>query len=149
MAAKLAGEAASRAKRPADACDHELWPAHPVQRRIGEHRVEFILERKRVAVDLLHIEALGGSGGEQLLAQIGAKHIGAARGDFLREYAVATAKVEDAFALPRRQQIEHRTGKLGDETAFHRIVVGLPALHRLWRRHLHGAHSDGPGCQGS
>src|SRR5262245_16067599 len=68
MPAKLAGEAASRAKRPADACDHELWPAHPVQRRIAEHRVELILERKRVAVDPLHIEPLGGSGGEQLVA---------------------------------------------------------------------------------
>jgi hypothetical protein len=149
MTAKFAGEAAARAKRPVDACDHELGPAHPVQRRIGEHRVELILEGKRMAVHLLHLEALGGSGGEQLLAQIGAKHVGAARGDLLREYAVAAAKVEDALALHRRQQIEHRTGKLGDETAFHGVVVGLPALHRLRRRHLHSAHSDGPGCQGS
>jgi hypothetical protein len=132
-----------------DACDHELGPAHPVQRRIGEHRVELILEGKRMAVHLLHLEALGGSGGEQLLAQIGAKHVGAARGDLLREHAVAAAKVEDALALHRRQQIEHRAGKLGDETAFHGVVVGLPALHRLRRRHLHSAHSDGPGCQGS
>jgi len=86
VTAEFAGEAAARAKRTADAGDHELGPAHPVERRIGEHRVELILEGKRMAV-----EALGGSSGEQLLAQIGAKHIGAARGDLLREHAVAAA----------------------------------------------------------
>jgi hypothetical protein len=62
-----------------------------MQRRIGEDRVELILEGKRMAVDLLHLEALGGSGCKQLLAQIGAKHVGAARGDLLREHAVAAA----------------------------------------------------------
>ena len=149
MAAKFAGEAAVRAKRPVDAGNHVLWPAHPVQRRIGEHRVELVLEGKRMAVHLLHFEALCSSFGEHLLAQIGAKHVGAARGDLLRQHTVAAAEVEDAFALPRRQEIEHRTGKLGDETAFHGIVFGLPALHRLRRCHVDRAHSDGPGRQGS
>lgn len=132
-----------------DARDHELWPAHPMQRRIGEDRVELSLEGKRMAVDLLHLEALGGSGGEQLLAQIGAKHVGSASGDLLGENAVAAAKVENALALPRRQQIEHRTGKVGDETAFAGVILSRPALHWFRRCHLHSAHSDGPGCQGS
>jgi len=39
VTAEFAGEAAARAKRTADAGDHELGPAHPVERRIGEHRV--------------------------------------------------------------------------------------------------------------
>jgi hypothetical protein len=120
-----------------------------MQRRIGEDRVELVVEGKRMAIDLLHLEALDGSGGEQLLAQIGAKHVGAARGDLLSQHAVAAAKVEDALAFPRRQQIEHRTGKLGDETALAGVVFRRPALHRLRRCYLHGAHSDGPGCQGS
>jgi hypothetical protein len=101
-----------------------------------------------MAVDLLHLEALGGSSFKQLLAQIGAKHVGAARCDLLRQHAIAAAEVEDALALPRREQIEHRAGKIGDETPFHGVIVGLPALHRLRRRHLHSAHSDGPGCHG-
>ena len=78
VTAEFADEAAARAKRTMDAGDHELGPAHPVERRIGEDRVELILEGKRMAVDLLHLEALGGGSGKQLLAQIGAKHIGAA-----------------------------------------------------------------------
>ena len=138
-----------RAKRPVDAGNHVLWPAHPVQRRIGEDRVELVLEGKRMAVHFLHLEALGGSGCEQLLAQIGAKHVGAARGDFFSQHAVAAAKVEDALAFPRRQQIERRTGKLGDETALAGVVFRRPALHRLRRCHVDRAHSDGPGRQGS
>ena len=149
MTAKFAGEAAAWAKRLVDAGDHELGPAHPMQRRVGEDRVELALEGKRMAVHFLHLEALGGSGCEQLLAQIGAKHVGAARGDLFSQHAVAAAKVEDALAFPRRQQIERRTGKLGDETALVGVVFRRPALHRLRRCHLHGAHSDGPGCQGS
>ena len=113
MTAKFAGEAAAWAKRLVDAGDHELGPAHPMQRRVGEDRVELALEGKRMAVHFLHLEALGGSGCEQLLAQIGAKHVGAALGDLFSQHAVAAAKVEDALAFPRRQQIERRTGKLG------------------------------------
>ena len=125
VTAELADEAAARAKRAVDAGDHELGPAHPVERRIGEHRVELILEGKRMAVDLLHLEALGGGSGEQLLAQIGAKHIGAAARRSLRVSTPSPqprSRMRSPFA--RRQQVEHGTGKLRDETAFHGIVVG-------------------------
>jgi hypothetical protein len=138
-----------RAKRPVDAGNHVLWPAHPVQRRIGEHRVELVLEGKRMAVHLLHFEALCSSCGDTSSLKSAPSTSAPRVGDLLRQHTVAAAEVEDAFALPRRQEIEHRTGKLGDETAFQGIVVGLPALHRLRRCHVDRAYSDGPGRQGS
>jgi hypothetical protein len=85
-----------------DAGDHKLGPAHPVERSVGEDCIELIGEGKRMAVDLLHLEALGGGGGKQLLAQIDPQHIGAIGGDRFRQHAVAAAEVENALALPRR-----------------------------------------------
>ena len=149
VTAELADEAAPRAESAMDAGDHELGPAHPVERSVGEDRIELIGEGKRMAVDLLHLETFGDGGGKQLLAQIGPQHIGAIGGDCFREHAIAAAEVENAFALARREEIDHGTGKLRDEAALHGVVVGLPALNRLWRGHCDGAHFEGPGCHGS
>ena len=55
---------------------------------------------------------------KQLLAQIGPQHIGAIGGDRLRQHAVAAAKIENAFALARREEVDHGTGKLRDEAPF-------------------------------
>jgi hypothetical protein len=149
VTAELADEAALRAKRAMDAGDHELGPAHPVQRRVGEDRVELGFERKGMAVDPLHLEALAGGDGKQLLAQIGPKHIGAVGGDRFSQHAVAATEVENALAVARREEIDHGTGKLRDEAPLHGIVVGLPALDRFWRGHCDRTHFEGPGCHGS
>ena len=75
--AKFADEAPARLECAVDAGDHEFRPAHPVQRCLGEDRVELTFERQRVTVDPLHLESLGGSRSQKLPAQIGAKDVGA------------------------------------------------------------------------
>ena len=52
MTAKLADEAAARAQRAMHAGDHQMRLAHPMQRRIGEYRVELGDEIERMAVEL-------------------------------------------------------------------------------------------------
>ena len=141
VTAKLADEAAAPAKRAMDAGDHELRPAHPVERCVGEDRIELIFEGKRMPIDLLHLEALGGGSCKQLLAQIGPQHIGA---DRRRSRPSARRRRsqdrECASPVPRREEVEHGTGKLRDEAALRGIIVGLPALDRLWRGHFDRAH---------
>ena len=147
MTAELADEAATGLERAMHTRNHELWPAHPVQYRIDS--IELALEGQRMAVNPLHLNALGSSSGQQLLGEIGAKNIGARSGDLLGQHAVAAAKVEDPLAALGRQQVDSGTGKLGDETPLVGIVVSRPALHRLRRCHFGGAHSVCPGCHGS
>lgn len=149
MAAELADEAAIGLERPRHPGDHELGPAHPVKRRIGEDRVELGLEGKRVAVDALHLETFGGGSGQTLLAQITPKDVGAGSGDLLGQCAIAAAKVENPLAALRRQQIENVVGQLRNEASVAGIILGRPALHHLWRDDLGGAHSVCPGFQGS
>ena len=140
MTAELADEAAVWPKGPRHAGDHEFWPAHPVQRGIGEHRIELVLERKGVAVDPLHRESTGGGGFEQLLGEIGAKDLGPGSGDRLGQHAVAAAKIENALAPPWREHVEHGLGQVGDEASVAGIAVRRPALDRLWRGALDHAH---------
>jgi len=132
-----------------DGGDHELRPAHPVQRCIGEDRVELAFEGQRVTVDSLHLEPLGGSRSQKLLAQIGAKDVGAGSRNQFGQLATAAAKVENPLAPLWRKQIDHRTGKIGDEPPFLGVVIRLPALHRLRRSEFGCAHSVCPGCHGS
>ena len=56
--AELADEAAARAKRAGDAGDDQSRFSHPVERGIGEDRVELGDEIERVAVNLAHGEPL-------------------------------------------------------------------------------------------
>ena len=75
VAAQLAHEAAARTKRAGHAGDHQMGLPHPMERGIGEHRVELGDEIERVAVDLADIEPLHARHGEQLVAQIDAEDI--------------------------------------------------------------------------
>ena len=76
--------------------------------------------------DLLHLEALGGSGGEQLLAQIGAKHVGAARGDLLQS-STPSPQPRSRMRSPSLGASRSSTGRASSETKrpFAGVVVGL------------------------
>jgi hypothetical protein len=60
--------------------------------------------------------------------------------DHLGQHAIAAAEVENALAPLRRQQGDDGMGKLRDETRLRSIVIGLPELNRLRRRHLDRTH---------
>ena len=62
VAAELADKAAARLQRAMDAGDDELGLPHPVQRGIGEDRIELCVKGQRMAVDLLHVQSLGRGG---------------------------------------------------------------------------------------
>ena len=114
--------------------DHQMRLAHPMQRRIGEHRVELGDEIEGMAVDLADSEALHPRDGEQLVAEIDAEHIGARCLDLGGQRAIAAAKIENPFARLGAEHAEHRSGQLLHEAAVPRIVGGGPALHGLRRR---------------
>jgi hypothetical protein len=95
-----------------------------MKRRIGEDRVEFGLEGKRMAVDPLRLETFVGGSGQKVLAQIGPKDVGAGSGDLLGQCAIGATKVENALAALRRQQIENIVGKLRTEAS----VAGITAF---------------------
>src|SRR5262245_52071469 len=112
MPAKLADEAAARAKRTGDAGDDQFRLSHPVERGVGEHCIELGDKVERMPVNLAHGEPLHARDSEQFLAQIDAKNIGAERPDLRRERAVATAEIEDALSGLRLKHTEDSAGKL-------------------------------------
>ena len=57
------------------------------------------------------------------------------RGELGSEHAIATAKVQDAFALARREQIHHRRAEVSDEAGVARVAVRIPGL--LVRHYLY------------
>ena len=146
---KLADEAAARTKRTGHAGNHQMGLAHPMERGIGEHRVELGDEIERVAVDLADVEPLHARHGEQLVAQIDAEDVRAERLDLGRERAVAAAEIEDALAGLGAKHAEYGTGKLLHEAAVLGVVGRRPALHRLRRRGIRRLVLRHLGCHGS
>jgi hypothetical protein len=116
-----------------------------VQRRVGEHRVELVRERQRLAVQHLHRDAARTRRLRQLLAGIGAEHRGAGLDELLGQGAVAATQVEDALAAPGREPFDHRCAEVGHEPAVVRISLRVPLLagRRPLVDRVHEANSQG------
>ena len=82
-------------------------PFHPVQGRVAEDGVEFVVEIERLAILHAGIESAFSGGLDLLGARIDADNFAAHVGQLSRERTVAAAKIEDAFARLRIQQLDH------------------------------------------
>jgi len=149
MAAELADEATARAKRTGNASDHQMRLWHPMQRGIGEHRIELGDEIQGMAVDFADSEAFHPRHREQLIAQVDAENVGAGGLDFGSEHAVAAAKIEDALAGLGTKHPEHGARQLLHEAAVPRIVGRRPTLNGLRQRCVEKPLSPHCGCHGS
>src|SRR4029078_885628 len=73
MTAELAHKAAARTECTVNSSNHKFRLAHPIQRGIGEERVELGDEVQRVSIHFADSEPLHARDRKQLVAQIDAK----------------------------------------------------------------------------
>ena len=125
---ELADEPPARPQRPADTGDHLLRCAHPVQRRIGEDRVELAVEVERLAVDHPRIEAARPGGGDHLRRLVDADDVATHRHQLLRQNAVAAAEAENALDRLGLQEVDDGHAERRDEIRVLLVTPRLPVL---------------------
>lgn len=134
-AATFGDEAPARLQRAMHAGEDGGGIGHPVQRGVREDGVELGAEREALAVHHLGVEALRPGRRDHRGVGIGAEHRRASLDQHLRQHAVAAAEIEDAFARPWREQIQHGSPKRRHERrvggVFGRIEVMLPRHRAL------------------
>jgi len=102
--------------------------AHPVQRRVAEHSVEFAIEIESFPARHTDVQAEFSCGVDLLSARIDTDDMASHRGELRGKHAVAAAKVQDALAGARREQINHGRAKFGDEAGVACIAFRIPGL---------------------
>jgi hypothetical protein len=130
----------------AHAGQHRVRVEHPVQRRVGEHRVELGLERQPLAVGQADVQAQRRGRRDQLGRGVDPDHPRARGRQRPRQRAVAAAQVQDVLARPRREQVDHRRAQLGNEARVGRVPFGVPAL--AGRRGFGWVHAGSTPCVG-
>ena len=134
--ARLPSPPISPAKRPPGLSARKIARAacsfsqHPVQRRVGESRVELGDELHVRGVQQQRVDALGPRRRDHLGRIVDAEHGRAALDDLPRQRPLAAADVEDPLARLRVEQVERRAAELGDERADPRIIRGIPFAGR-------------------
>ena len=127
-AAELADEPAPVPKRAADPGNDLVGRRHPVQRRIREHRIEFILECQGVAGHHPGIQPPGPRRLHLVGAGVDTDHLGPGGGNFFGQRSVAASQIENPLARPRRQQFENRRAEIGNEPGAPVIGAGVPMV---------------------
>ncbi len=95
-----------------------------------ENRVEFGIESQCLPVHHVGVQALSARGLDHLFAGVDANNLTALLGQFLGQYAVATAQVENPLARPWIKQLQHRHAQYGYEAGVGLITIRLPVLGR-------------------
>ena len=110
------------------ASTHPFQVAHPVQRRIAEHRIELLREREAAAVHDAGVETASTRGGHHRLAGIDADDGRPRLRQSRRQCAVAAPEIENALVRPRREQIQDRQSQLRHKGRSPRVFFRIPAL---------------------
>jgi hypothetical protein len=105
-----------------------------VERRVGEHGVERVHERQRLARHDARVEAAGTGRLDHARARIDADHQGTPGPDLLRQHAVAAPQVEHALAGLRIEELQHRSTQRRHEPRVPRVALRIPALLRAAHR---------------
>ena len=98
VTAYLADEPAARLQRARHAGGDELRRTHPVQSGVGEDGVELTIKGELMAIGFLDAKSARRGDRQQIVAEVGAEHIGAGGRDLRRQSSVAAAEIENAFA---------------------------------------------------
>ncbi len=135
MAAHLGDEAAARLQRPAYPGEHRLLIAHPMERGVREHGIEFAAEGQLLAVHDPGIDPARPGRSDHVRSGIDCDHRGAGRDDLLGQDAVAAAQIEDVLTSGWREQFEDGSAEGRHEMRGLGITLGRPALPRDVRHH--------------
>jgi hypothetical protein len=128
VTAEFADESSVRSQRTVDTVEDRCQIRDPVEDRVREHRVELAGKRERLRIDQTHIEAAGPRRRQQVGRGVNPDHDAALRRELFGQHAVATPKVENAFAGLRLQQVENRPSQIGHKSCVRRVVGGVPLL---------------------
>jgi hypothetical protein len=112
-----------------NALEHPVLVAHPVQRRVREHRVELLRECQRLAVHHTHVEPARSGSLDHVDRAVDADDSGTAAGQFLGEHTIAASEVQDALTRLRIEELEHRGSKRRYERGVLLIAVWFPGIH--------------------
>ena len=99
-----------------------------MQGRVAEDGVEFVVEVERLTILHAGVESACAGGLNLLGARIDADNVAAHVGQLSRECPVAAAKIEDAFARLRIQQLDDSDAQFGDEAGVAGVAVWIPGL---------------------
>jgi hypothetical protein len=102
--------------------------AHPVQRRVAEYGVEFVVEIESFTVHYAGVQAKFLGGGDLLSAGIDTDDTAAQRRELGSEHAVAAPEIQDALAGARGEQINYRRAKVGNKAGVAGVAVRIPSL---------------------
>src|ERR1700688_25169 len=93
VAAKFADETSVRSECTMHSCDDLGGIAHPVQRRVAEHGVEFAIEIESFTVHYAGVQAEFSRGVDLRCTGIDTDDVASHRGELRGEHAVAAAEV--------------------------------------------------------
>jgi hypothetical protein len=124
----LGDKAPARLERAGDTGEHRLLRAHPVQRRVGEHRVELALESEALTRHDPRVEALRLGGGDHVGRSVDRDDDSPAGGDLRGQHAVAAAEIEDALARLGVEQLDHRRAESWHEMRGRGVTLRRPML---------------------
>jgi hypothetical protein len=91
-----------------DACEDAVRLAHPVQRRVAEHRIELVVERERLTVPDPRIDPARAGGCDEGRTAVDPDDATAGGSELGRQDAVATTQIEDPLAGPWVQEVDDR-----------------------------------------
>ena len=151
-----------RAERPPHPGDYGIRTGHPVERGVGDDRIELGVERKRVAVEHPGIEAQTPRRRHLLGTGVDSDDAPASRCDRGGKRPVAATEIENFVVGPGRKQFDQRSGQIGHERpawkatdpalwpagtrlAFRRSICGAPPSFRLLNQCRAGRSDDPPG----
>jgi hypothetical protein len=102
--------------------------AHPVQRRVAEYGVEFTVEIESFTVHYAGVQAEFSRGLDLRCTGIDSDYVASHRGELRGKHTVAAAKVQDALAGARCEQLDHGRAEFGDEAGIASIACRIPGL---------------------
>lgn len=128
VATALPHEAPTGPEGVPDAGNHRLGVRHPMQRGIGEHRIEFVGEGERLAIHAAGIQPQGAGRLDHLGAGIHRHQRAAVLQQPEGESPIATAEIKDPLAGLRREQLHQGRPEIGHEGRVAAVLLGIPVL---------------------
>jgi PAS domain S-box-containing protein len=130
VAAHLRDEPSIGQQRPCDPSDHSVGVLHPVKRGVAERCIEARAEVHVRGALLDDVKAELPCRLHEVGTRVDTHYAAASVGDFLGQYAVTAAHIEDVFTGLWIEQFEDRGTEIRDEASVFAVTLGVPSLGR-------------------
>ena len=127
--AELGDEAAARLQRAMHPGEHRVVIAHPVQRRVRKHRVEFALERQTLRDHDSRVDSARRRGGDHLRGRVDADNRRTGGDNLLSERTFAAADVENPLSDLGIQELEDCGAERRHVRRIGPVGFARPAIH--------------------